>query len=107
MSANDFANKRNDIQDAIYCMKVTADQAVCEECDHHPGCDHTTQEDMAKVAIYALEKRIPMKPNKDDKQTMRYTTVYVCPSCGGIFSGTVNQYCYHCGQALDWSESGK
>ena len=30
---------------------------------------------------------------------------YRCPNCVGNFSGTgIANYCYHCGQKLDWSE---
>ena len=29
---------------------------------------------------------------------------YKCPACGGKFTGTrIADYCYHCGQKLDWS----
>ena len=34
---------------------------------------------------------------------IRYTSDYRCPSCGGTFTGTgIADYCYHCGQRLDW-----
>lgn len=43
------------------------------------------------------------KPVKNRKQTMRYTSAYSCPTCDGDFSGTgIANYCYHCGQKLDW-----
>lgn len=52
----------------------------------------------------ALQKQIPKKPIKDRKQEIRYTSSYSCPSCGGGFTGTgIADYCYHCGQKLDWS----
>ena len=50
------------------------------------------------------EKQVPKKPIKDRKQEIRYTSSYSCPSCGGGFTGTgIADYCYHCGQKLDWS----
>ena len=57
------------------------------------------------MAIKALEKQIPKKPKKIKAEGYRYTDTYRCPLCGGNFSGTgIADYCYHCGQKLDWSE---
>lgn len=40
-----------------------------------------------------------------DKTGIRYTDSYRCPNCGGNFTGTgIADFCYHCGQRLDWSE---
>lgn len=51
----------------------------------------------------ALEKQIPKKPIKA-KEHIMYSMCYVCPNCQKSFSGTgIASYCYHCGQALDWS----
>ena len=56
-------------------------------------------------AIEALEKQIPKKPIEDGY----YDEPSVCPNCGGsVINEADNDYnfgcCYHCGQALDWSE---
>lgn len=60
-----------------------------------------------EMSIEALEKQIPKKPILDKEQTMRYVTTYTCPACGKGFTGAkVCSYCYHCGQALDWSDEG-
>lgn len=57
------------------------------------------------LAIKALGKQVPMKPVKVDDSGIRYTDTYRCPSCGGAFTGTgIANYCYHCGQALDWEK---
>lgn len=53
----------------------------------------------------AVEKQKPKKPIKAEESRIRYTEGYICPRCGGGFSGTgIAGYCYHCGQAIDWSE---
>lgn len=65
---------------------------ICESDDMHN-------------AIVALEKQIPKKPIPTEEQDIRYVMNYTCPSCGKHFSGTgIANYCYHCGQALDWRE---
>lgn len=58
------------------------------------------------IAISAIEKQILKKPIKTNDETgIRYTDSYRCPNCGRPFAGTgIAQYCYHCGQALDWEE---
>ena len=43
-----------DYQGAIHCMKVIADEEVCEECNYYYRCDHTNQADMARIAISAM-----------------------------------------------------
>lgn len=54
----------------------------------------------------ALEKQIPKKPIPAEEQDIRYNMKYACPSCGKYFVGTgIADYCYHCGQALDWREA--
>lgn len=56
-----------------------------------------------ETAINALEKQIPKKPIPTEEQNIRYVMNYTCPSCGKHFIGTgIANYCYHCGQALDW-----
>ncbi len=51
----------------------------------------------------AVEKQIPLKPLKNREQEIRYTSAYSCPNCDGGFTGTgIANYCYHCGQKLDW-----
>lgn len=53
----------------------------------------------------AVEKQKEKKPKKTESVGYRYTDTYRCPNCGGNFSGTgIADYCYHCGQKLDWSD---
>ena len=57
------------------------------------------------IIIGALEKQIPKKPVHIGGDGIRYTDLYRCPNCGQGFTGTgIADYCYHCGQKLDWSE---
>lgn len=57
------------------------------------------------MAVKALEKQIAKKPIKSDRQEIRYTLTYDCPTCGRQFTGTgFADYCYHCGQNLDWGD---
>ena len=57
----------------------------------------------AEIAIEALEKQIPKKPIKSDTE-IRYCEVWKCPSCGFEWSTRVVDFCYKCGQAIDWRE---
>lgn len=51
----------------------------------------------------AVEKQKAKKPKDVGTEGYRYTDTYRCPTCGGNFSGTgIADYCYHCGQRLDW-----
>ena len=57
------------------------------------------------MCIDSLEKQIAKKPKKTGIEGYRYVDTYKCPTCKGNFSGTrIADYCYHCGQKLDWSE---
>ena len=71
-----------------------------------PKPDNTLDMLAIIMAVKALEKQIPKKPIKSDRQEIRYTLTYDCPTCGRQFTGTgFADYCYHCGQALDWSDN--
>ena len=53
----------------------------------------------------AVEKQKAKKSQKTESEGHRYTDTYRCPNCGGNFSGTgIANYCYHCGQKLDWGD---
>ena len=70
-----------------------------------------------KIAVHALEKQIPKKPNKAiDSSWGTKKEVYVCPVCDyyltqvhfiapqKIESNKEITYCETCGQAIDWSD---
>lgn len=56
---------------------------------------------------YRLKERdTAKKPEKIMSEVgIRYTDSYRCPNCGNGFTGTgIADFCYHCGQRLDWSD---
>lgn len=64
-----------------------------------------------QIAIVALEKQIPKKPNiwgdgYDNKGNLIYD-MYDCPNCSKSYEIDYEKYdyCPICGQALDWSGS--
>lgn len=67
-----------------------------------------------QICKSALEKQMPKKPIpqivKGGKRLIgngwwgEGTTVYRCPNCNEFISRTYD-YCYKCGQALDWSDT--
>ena len=67
--------------------------------DEHNDCKFTEDDYNAnEMAIQALEKQIPKKPNTDDRYVM-----YICPCCNDFVKVSHN-YCQNCGQKLDWSD---
>ena len=64
---------------------------VCENCE-------------INVAIKAIDKQIPKKPEPKKDASGEY---YVCPICG-VYQEYLTDgkppYCVNCGQALDWQE---
>lgn len=86
---------------------------ICHNCDHK---DEYIEELEITVEEYeqigtvdecraAREKMKPKKAAEDPSTTAMYCGVYICPSCGKKFIGGISNNCYHCGQALDWTES--
>ncbi len=60
-----------------------------------------TPEQMQQLKERDTAKR-PIKTT--DETGIKYTDSYRCPNCGGNFTGTgIADYCYHCGQRLDWN----
>lgn len=63
-----------------------------------------------KVAVVALEKQMPKKPDYegdgfDEDGYLIYDT-WICPNCGKHYEVDYDDYnfCPECGQALDWSD---
>ena len=57
-------------------------------------------EETIKLAIEALEKQTPQKPIRMYRDATCWK-FWKCPSCGYILGYKYN-YCYSCGQRLDW-----
>ena len=107
-----------DYQEVIYCMKVMADEEVCEECNYYQSCDHTKQADMARIVIFAMnelqkykqigtleEVREAVEKQKRKKPRAITNRCYVCPHCGLVASLKIkHNYCDACGQHINWSE---
>ena len=111
-----------DYQEAIYCMKVMADEEVCEECNYYQSCDHTKQADMARIVISAMQelqeykKLGTLEEARDAVERMQEKKVTdirgndklkfcTCPYCGRRIANVEGgNYCQNCGQKLDWSE---
>lgn len=55
-------------------------------------------QDACKVAIEALEKQIPMKPNHGMAQRNRWRSCHAC--CARVIN--TYKFCDQCGQKLDW-----
>ena len=80
---------------------------LAKDLKEHIGCgvEVPLYDEELEVVVEALEKQIAKKPKKIEVEGYRYTDTYRCPICEGNFSGTgIADYCYHCGQKLDWSE---
>ena len=92
------------VEEAIYCMKVSVEEEVCENCQLYgeTGTDHCYI-DACRVVIETLEKHIPKKPHK-------YTAFdgierNGCPRCFEelgrneiLYAG--QRFCSVCGQAI-------
>lgn len=98
---------------------------LCKKCIHHTACVMANPdmvkktfecehfEDKEKIKS-ALEKQIPKKPTPHKVEVDKIkignanwckgTTVYKCPCCNELIS-RIYDYCYKCGQALDWSDT--
>ena len=109
-----------DYQEAIHCMKVMADEEVCEECNCYQSCDHTKQADMARIAISAMQElqeynqlgtleevRETVEKQKEERPQKVLGTFggeeYECRECGNTVE-YMDDYCKWCGKAQDWSE---
>lgn len=80
-------------------------EACLLACDAINELQEYKQLGTLEEAREAMEKQKAKKPNNVGTEGYRYTDTYRCPACGGNFSGTgIADYCYHCGQAIDWGE---
>lgn len=76
------------------------------------GCGYCHQggtevEEAFRVAVEAIEKQIPKKPNLWGDGYFDGEPVFDmwdCPRCGSTYEvdGEEHDYCPHCGQHIDW-----
>ena len=83
----------------------------------HPFYDWEEMLEVRNVAIKALDKQIPKKPQYVDTRFRHHgrrtsdgsslDKCYKCPNCNShifhVFDS--EKYCKYCGQALDWSDN--
>ena len=94
------------VREAIYCMKASIGETMCEECVNYYKCDHTKMDDMMRTAIEALEKQLAKNPIEvNDAYTPKVGEFRMakCPNCGKEVSDRFD-VCLDCRQNLDWSE---
>ena len=96
------------------CMKNDAVVVLDSGFGTHPGESdlvYRNRKMYAELAINALEKQIPKKPEYEADGYADGELVYdyaKCPICGHDFEYGINdwgcKYCSDCGQKLDWSD---
>lgn len=101
-------------QEAIASLKT-----LCHTCDLFPKCVHEKPEcfQAIEMAISALEKQIPKKPNKIQSKNSENLWNLYCPSCenwigmwnsrlklGDMHNISNGKICPYCGQAIDWED---
>lgn len=82
------------LNNILHCLKVMADEEVCEECELYNLGDIHCRE-VARSAIELIKKQIPMKV-----ETVRYYK-FCCPVCGKEVGWEIPNYCERCGQRLE------
>lgn len=82
------------------------------KCNFRGYNDISDEETAISMAVSALEKQIPKKPDYegdgyDENGELIYDTAY-CPVCEHEFEFEINDwgcnFCSDCGQALDWRD---
>lgn len=95
---------------------MTAEEAIyglakfnCEKCSHknEENCGYDYEPDCAiYMAVEALEKQRPKKPEEAEACLVIKETTSACPVCGSTITSE-EKYCHWCGQRIDWSEVEK
>lgn len=96
-------------EEAIRCLKedkALYETSICYAGDGTPDGEMLESLDMA---ISAIEKQIPKKPDLEGDGyadgAMVYDTWH-CPSCDTAYEVDIEDfdYCPHCGQRINWGE---
>ena len=113
-----YQKVRNNMPESEAIEKLKNMRLYMQIQDESNDCKFTEDDYKAnKMAIQALEKQIPKKPNKTiDSSWGVKKEVHVCPVCDyyltevhfiapqKIESNKKITYCETCGQAIDWSD---
>lgn len=89
--------------------KMTSERAliVLNQCntDGRIKVDLAELKEAVKVAVKAIRRGIPRKPDLKPEPLRNEVFWWQCPNCkANTHANTMHRYCYHCGQALDWSD---
>ena len=89
---------------------MTAQEALAwfkEELKDGKCSDNCRQCNAYEVAISAIEKQIPKKPDVVDEEYIfekdEWEKYYECSNCGNPYID--DSFCSCCGQKLDWSDT--
>ena len=93
---------KQEIEKAIRSMRNLDDVISITASEH----------EAVKLAIEALEKQIPKKPELvpepyDDgvSDITKYIDLPYCQNCGDLLHSVIDsKHCVKCGQAIDWSK---
>lgn len=93
------------VQEALKLLNDT------EFAEKHQGKEEYTE--MLLMCKEALEKQIPKKPYKTKEPISQKQNDYYCSVCKRYLGDDMKlkhaclqpEYCQHCGQALDWSDT--
>lgn len=94
-------------QEAIEALKLINLKRV------HPFYSWEEMLEVRNIAIESLEKQIPKKPYKTKEPISQKQNDYYCSVCKRYLGDDMElkhaclqpEYCQHCGQALDWSDT--
>jgi hypothetical protein len=91
---------------------MTAQEAIKELNYDETAYGGKCTKPVREVAIEALEKQIPKKPDLEADGYADGQLVYdtwICPCCGEYYEVDYDDYdyCPNCGQAIDWSEQNE
>lgn len=92
------------------CLMCEMGKFICDILNEHNRILEQVQEYKKLGTLEELqelkERDVAKRQIKTTEETgIRYTDSYRCPNCGGGFTGTgIADFCYHCGQRIDWSE---
>ena len=79
----------------------------CRACDYISKSKDDTYDDITFED--AVSYRIPLPVIAEEWHAFFHEHIFCCPRCKDNFNGNEYEmdYCWSCGQALDWSEEAK